>query len=196
MTKPKNRLEWKMAEIVYLDPEEEVKPYVNNNKQHPKEQIDNLVLQISKFGFDQPAIINGDGVLIKGHGRRLACIQLEIKLPCIIRDDLTEYEEMAMRIGDNAVARSGWDEDNLRFELGTLSRNEPELLDYVALEEKEVTKYLQEDDLTVDEGGGGGTTTDQEPQFIVSVECESEEQMAALYERLKGEGFTCNLIMS
>lgn len=186
-----NRLQWQMGDIVWLDPSD-IKPYTNNNKEHPEEQIEKIMLQITRFGFDQPLVLNKDKVIIKGHGRHIAGTKLNIKLPCIIRDNLSEEEEMALRIADNAVARSDWNEENLRFELGTLQRAEFDL-ELTGLKEKEITKYLEEDDVSI--SNDSGIDVDETKQYVVSVNCENEEQMAELYQELKDRGFDCSLIM-
>jgi hypothetical protein len=172
---------------------EKLVPYVNNNKQHPDEQIDKIATQIHHYGFDQPIVINKENIIIKGHGRYLAAKKLEIeKVPCVVREDLDEYEESGVRIADNAVARSDWDEDNLKFELGTLDRNGYDMT-LTGLEDKEVAKFL-DDEVKVTDEGGGEIDLEEKKQYIVSVDCESEDQMAELYSRLKDEGYNCSLI--
>jgi hypothetical protein len=56
------RIEWR-------DPAS-LTPYSNNAKTHPSEQIDKIAASIAAFGFDQPIVVDGDGVIIKGHSRR------------------------------------------------------------------------------------------------------------------------------
>ena len=51
-------------------------PYSNNAKTHPTEQIDKIAASIASFGFDQPIVVDTDGVIIKGHGRREASLRL------------------------------------------------------------------------------------------------------------------------
>ena len=90
----------------------DVKPYEANTKTHPKEQIDKIVASIQRFGFDQPIVVDANGVIIKGHGRRLAAIQMNLKkVPVVVRDDLSRDEVRAARIADNQVAKSDDDID-------------------------------------------------------------------------------------
>ncbi len=56
------RIEWR-------DPEA-LTPYSNNAKTHPIEQIDKIAASIASFGFGQAIVVDGDGVSIKGYGRR------------------------------------------------------------------------------------------------------------------------------
>jgi ParB-like chromosome segregation protein Spo0J len=100
-------------EIVWKDPQELV-PWRNNAKEHPPEQIEELVRQIKKFGWDQPAVITTGNIILKGHGRQLAAIKLKSKIPCVVKKDLSEADEIAIRIADNKVAESRWNNDKLR----------------------------------------------------------------------------------
>ena len=120
---------FKMDAIEYRNPIELI-PYANNAKIHTSEQIDLIAWQIYKFGFDQPIVINHHNVILKGHGRREAAIKLGMKeVPCVVREDLDEMEQIASRIGDNKSAISETDKDKLKFELGTLQRNGEEVKD-------------------------------------------------------------------
>ncbi len=102
-------------------PAARVTPYENNVKKHPPEQVARIAESIRKFGPDQPIVVDKYGVIIKGHGRRLAMLSLGMKqLPVLVRDDLTEEEVKAARIADNRVAISDVDTDMLRDELASL----------------------------------------------------------------------------
>jgi DNA modification methylase len=94
---------------------ERVKPYDKNAKKHPTKQVDLLAKLIRDHGFDQPIVVDKQGVIIKGHGRLLAAQQLGMKaVPVIVRDDLTQAQVRAARIADNKVAEMGsWDMDML-----------------------------------------------------------------------------------
>jgi ParB-like chromosome segregation protein Spo0J len=106
-------------EIVWLDPHE-LKPWKNNAKEHPPEQVDAIALQIDTYGWDQPAVITPGKVILKGHGRQLGAIKLGCKIPCVIKHDLTEADQVAIRIADNKVAESRWDADRLREDFAFL----------------------------------------------------------------------------
>lgn len=183
-------------EIHWL-PLTDLTPYVNNTKKHPTEQIDKIAQQIAKYGFDQPITVDKDKVIITGHGRREAALRLGLKVvPVIIRDDLSEHDVMAKRIADNRVAQSDWDDEMLAFEVGTLFRNDY-ALEYTGFEDDEIQKLLdlQEGNISTDGlGGSGDPGTGEEKQYIVSVECKNEDEMASLYQELKERGLKCSLI--
>lgn len=96
-------------------------PYANNTKFHPPEQISLLAGMIAEYGHDVPIVVDSDLVVIKGHGRLLACKKLGMEqVPVIIRSDLSKLQAKAARIADNKVSESEWDMDILRIELEEL----------------------------------------------------------------------------
>lgn len=100
---------------------EYVTPYHANIKKHPKKQIEKLASMICEYGFDQPIVIDGDGVIIKGHCRFEASKKLGMtEVPVIVRTDLSKAQVKAARIADNKIAESEWDIDNLVLELNEL----------------------------------------------------------------------------
>ena len=103
-------------------------PYSNNAKTHPIEQIDKIAASIASFGFDQPIVVDADGVIIKGHGRREASLRLGLdKVPVLVRDDLSVTEIKAARIADNKTAESPFDEEALRLEFEALMEHDFDL---------------------------------------------------------------------
>lgn len=98
-----------------------VRPYELNAKIHDRDQIKRIIESIKEFGWDVPIVVDRDGVIIKGHGRRLAAIDMGMqKVPVIVRDDLTPEQVRAARLADNRVALSGLDSDILKRELESL----------------------------------------------------------------------------
>lgn len=97
-------------------------PYELNSKVHDEKQVQKIAKSITQFGWDQPIVVDSDGVIIKGHGRRLAAIQLGLKeVPVLVRDDLDPEQVRAARLADNRVALSDIDTDLLRQELADLN---------------------------------------------------------------------------
>ena len=98
-----------------------IKPYALNAKKHPEEQIERLARAIKTTGWDQPIVVDKDGVIIKGHGRRLAALHLGLsKVPVIVRDDLTKEQADAARISDNATVSMQFDTKMLQEDLQRL----------------------------------------------------------------------------
>ena len=102
----------------------EIKPYTNNPRKHSDEQINKIAVSIREYGFDQPIVIDKDNIIIKGHGRYLACKNI-LKLnniPVIVREDLTPGQIKASRLADNRVNITTWDIEKLGIELDDLNK--------------------------------------------------------------------------
>lgn len=103
-------------------------PYARNARQHPPEQIAQIVASMKEFGFTVPALIAEDGTLIAGHGRILAARQLVKKgrtefatVPVMTAAGWTDAQRRAYTIADNRLGEtSTWDLDLLRTEMGEL----------------------------------------------------------------------------
>jgi hypothetical protein len=101
---------------------DKVKPYELNSKKHDENQVEGIVKSIERFGFDQPIVVDKDGVIIKGHGRRLASIKLGLKqVPVLVRSDLTEDQVKAARVADNRSAIGDIDTELLKLDLESIS---------------------------------------------------------------------------
>jgi ParB-like chromosome segregation protein Spo0J len=133
---------------------DEIKPYDNNVKKHDDDQVKTIAASIRKFGVDQPIVVDGDNVIIKGHGRLLAAKSLGMThFPVIVRLDLSPEEANAARIIDNRVARTDDDVEKLKVEMDRiLGSGEFEMSDMLDLgfTEKELNFSLEEfEDLNV-----------------------------------------------
>jgi DNA modification methylase len=102
-----------------LRPLVEISPYPGNPRTHPPAQVAMLSELLRKYGADQPIVVDEKGVILKGHGRRLAALLAGFEeFPVVERLGLSEGEKIAMRIEDNQVALlSGWDQALMKVEL-------------------------------------------------------------------------------
>lgn len=101
---------------------DKIKPYAGNAKVHKDSQVDKLATAITTFGWTQPIVVDFEGVIIAGHGRRLAAIKLGLaKVPVIVRLDLTKAEADALRLADNRVTSTDYDQELIQEELQRLS---------------------------------------------------------------------------
>lgn len=106
--------------IEWREPSELI-PYEYNAKLHDDKQVKNIANSIKRFGWQQPAVVTNDDVLIIGHGRRLAALKLKCKMPVkVIEDDLTEDDIKELRLADNLTNESGWDYDLRAFDAANL----------------------------------------------------------------------------
>ena len=103
--------------IEYL-PIEELKPYANNAKEHPAEQVEQIKKSIQQFGFDDPIGIWKDEI-VEGHGRLIAALELGMDTVPVIRlDHLTDEQRRAYALVHNKLTmNSDFNLDLLRIEL-------------------------------------------------------------------------------
>ena len=112
-------------EQVALD---KIKPYKNNAKKHPAEQVANVAESIRTLGWRQPIVLDKNGVIIIGHGRFLAAKQLGLETaPCHYALDLTEAQAKKLRLLDNKLNESEWDLDILKLDAKGLNFSEYDL---------------------------------------------------------------------
>lgn len=136
-------------DIVYKNPNDLI-PYVNNAKQHDANNVKNIATSIKKYGFKQPVVIDKDGVLVVGHGRVLAALQLKLdSVPCVIADDLTDEQIREYRLLDNKLNESPWDMEFLKLELEDLDFGDFEIEFDLDVPEEE--PEAQEDDFDVED---------------------------------------------
>lgn len=130
------------AQIEWRNPRE-LQPYALNNKQHPQSQIEKIAASIREFGFDAPIVVDGRGVIIKGHGRREAALLLELaKIPVLVRTDLSPAQVKAARLADNRVAESPFDYAAIAAEIQQLDELDFDLT-LTGFDPAEIDKFLE-----------------------------------------------------
>lgn len=106
--------------IEWREPSELI-PYDKNAKLHDEKQVKNIANSIKRYGWQQPGVITNEGVLIVGHGRRLAALKLGVKMPVkVIEDDMTDEDIREYRIADNLTNESPWDIELRDMEMAEL----------------------------------------------------------------------------
>ena len=99
----------------------ELHPYENNPRKN-ENAVPYVAESIRRYGFKVPIVIDRNGVIVAGHTRYLASIELGLEtVPCIVADDLTDEEIKEFRLVDNKTSEfAGWDFDMLETELQEL----------------------------------------------------------------------------
>lgn len=108
--------------IEYL-PIARLKPYDKNAKEHPQEQIDQIIASIREFGMNDPiAIWSDECLVVEGHGRLLALQQMgETEAPTIRLDHMSDEQRRAYTLAHNKITmNSGFDLEMLHAELEEL----------------------------------------------------------------------------
>lgn len=93
-------------------------PYDKNPRKNDK-AVEYVAESIRQFGFKVPIVIDRNNVIVAGHTRYKASLELGLEeVPCIIADDLSEEQVKAFRLADNKVSEQAeWDFDLLDDEL-------------------------------------------------------------------------------
>ena len=157
-----------------------IKPYRNNAKQHPREQIEQIKKSIEQFGMDDPIGIWKDEI-VEGHGRLIACKELGYtEVPVIRLDHLTDEERKAYTLAHNKLTmNSDFDIDILNDELMNFDTINMEDfgfdLDFdVEKEREDLSDKIKEN-------------------FEIIIKCNSESELEETYNKLVEEGYECQI---
>ena len=135
-------------------------PYAKNSRTHSDQQVAQIAASIKEFGFRQPILVDGLGI-IAGHGRLMAAQKLGLeKIPTIDCSDMTPSQKKAYIIADNKIAlNAGWDNDLLKLEITDLQEENFDIdvlgfdiselnftaeVDYGILDEEDVSQQLSD----------------------------------------------------
>lgn len=120
-----------------------IRPYEKNPRINDA-AVDAVAASLKEFGFRQPIVVDGDGVIVCGHTRYKAAQQLGLaKVPVHVAKDLTPEQIKAYRIADNKTSDlSDWNYDILPIELSELQDAGFDL-GLLAFDEKELVKLLE-----------------------------------------------------
>ena len=118
-------------------------PYAKNSRTHSAEQVAQIAASIKEFGFRNPILVDGVGV-IAGHGRLMAAQKLGLdQVPTIDCSDMSESQKKAYIIADNKLAlNAGWDTAMLTIEMQELE-DEGFDLTLLGFDDKELNALLQ-----------------------------------------------------
>ena len=165
---------------------DEIKPYENNPRNND-DAVDAVANSIKEFGWQQPIVVDNDGVIIAGHTRYKAAEKLGLKtVPVVVAKDLTEEQVKAYRLADNKSGElATWDEELLEDEL--VGIDDIDMADFGFDDsDKEVNDEADVDSLDLSDN--------VEEKFELKVECQDEKSLEDLYDRLQKEGYTCNIL--
>ncbi len=123
-------------------PPSSVKPYEHNPRINDR-AIGKVAASIKEFGWRQPIVVDEHNVIIIGHCRLKAALQLGCtEVPVHKAEGLTPAQVKALRLADNRTRDDSlWDTDLLEKELGELQMLEFPL-DLTGFDENELTALL------------------------------------------------------
>lgn len=133
-------------ELLYAAPGDLV-PYENNPRDN-RLTVRRVAESIEEFGFTAPILVDENKVILAGHTRRAAALELGLEVvPYIIITGLTEAQKKAYRLADNKLGElSVWDEDALKAELESLLDDDYDL-NLTGFSDVDLTDLLSAEDV-------------------------------------------------
>jgi DNA modification methylase len=118
-------------------------PYAKNSRTHSDQQVAQIAASIKEFGFRNPILVDGVGI-IAGHGRLMAAQKLGLdKVPTIDCSDMTPSQKKAYIIADNKLALNAeWDTAMLTIEMQELEVEGFDL-ELLGFDDKELNALLE-----------------------------------------------------
>ena len=150
--------------IELIDPET-LKSAAYNPRQITREELNKLIKSIKQFGFVDPALVRKqDNMIVGGHQRVKAAIELGLKEIPVVYLDITENDAKLLNVALNKIS-GDWDEDKLTELLAELKFFDDidELL--TGFDEDELDKLLAD----LEEPKEGLTDEDAIPEDVKTV---------------------------
>ncbi len=157
-------------------------PY-ENNPRYNDESVEYVANSIKEFGFKVPIIVDKNNVIVAGHTRYKASLELGLEeVPTIVADDLSDEQIKAFRLADNKVGeKSSWNLELLEEELRELGLD----MNKFGFDDLEdISKEIERTDLSEDI---------MEKYEVIIIKCINEMTMRETYEKLTKEGYECQL---
>lgn len=162
------------------EPIKSIRPYEKNPRRND-EAVDAVAASIREFGWQQPIVVDKDGVIIAGHTRYKAAKKLKCDaVPVVVADDLTEDQVKAYRLADNKTGElAEWDTALLDEELAELA--DFDMLQFGFLDDEENVEPKQREEASYHEN------------VSVVVECENDAEAERVFLQLQSEGYKCHI---
>tara|TARA_B100000965_G_scaffold406812_1_gene448929 strand:- start:8048 stop:8695 length:648 start_codon:yes stop_codon:yes gene_type:complete len=176
-----------MAQKIEVWPLSRLKPYEKNARNHSEEQVAQIAVSISKFGFLNPILVDGSDGIVAGHGRLQAAKELALEeVPVVVLDHLTPQQKRAYVLVDNKLAENAtWDQELLQEEIVQLNLEDFDI-SVLGWDEDEIKDIMDYDpNLEGDEGEGEGARGLGEPVVAYNIIFDDEQQQHDWFEFLK-----------
>ena len=144
--------QWDVAKVV---------PYIRNPRKNAGIPVAKVKASLKEFGWRQPIVVDSEGVIIVGHTRYQAALELGMtEIPVHVAEGLTAAQVKAYRIADNKTGDfAEWDFDLLKLEFADLQE-----LDFGL----DLTGFDEADIAAMDDGAGEIGAGDGEPRQTLS----------------------------
>lgn len=167
-------------------------PWDKNPREHNPEGTRFLADAITKRGFLVPILVNDQGVIIAGHGRRLAALKLggeDYEVPTIVFQEIPvdSPEFVAMAVADNQLAKnSEWSLSLLFENLDKLRSNPVHDLPSLGFNLESMNDLKTKFGKLMDEGTAAPKPPKENYRF--TVECNSEQERQRLMAQVSQDG--------
>lgn len=167
-------------------------PYARNPRKISDKAIDKVAASIKEFGWQQPIVVDRDGVIVVGHTRHAAARRLGMtEVPVRIADELTPAQARAYRILDNrAGEETEWDKELLVPELHDLNGERFDL-NLTGFDVDELEKLMAP--LGDSEDGTSGEDVEGDRNLLL-IEVDTEQELQALYTEMQERGLQCKIM--
>ena len=169
--------------VEYIAPGD-LTPYENNTRKHAPDDVEQIKESILQNGFNDPIGIWGENnLIVEGHGRQIAALELHLeKVPVIRLDHMTDDQRRDYAIRHNRTAElSEWDNETLMEEIARL---EIEGHGFAGLK-------FELDNMDLGTSEAKELPLNEKYQLII--DCESEEDMQSKYDQLQEVGIECRV---
>lgn len=171
---------------------DKIKPYENNAKLHPPEQIEQIKKSIQDFGNNDPIAIDENGVIIEGHGRYEALKELGFKEIEVIRlSHLSEQQKKAYSLIHNKLTmNTDFDYNILDSELAYINEIDMSVFGFeLSISDED---FDTEFSLTDDEKPSREQITfvlqREQLKFLENAMNEVKDEMTEIYEEASDKG--------
>ena len=158
---------------------DEIRPYENNPRLNDG-AVGAVAESIREFGFQQPIVVDRDGVIIAGHTRYKAAKKLGLtEVPVVVAGNLTDEQVKAYRLADNKTGElAEWDFSALEEELAGIGELDMSLFGFDNIEELQDVEPIDQ---------VGSTTAAMERKMMIDKQTigMTEEEYAEITEKLE-----------
>lgn len=201
---PRVELDWIVESLRPLaEPVERLELDPRNARKHDEANLAAIAASLKRFGQRRPIVVNRvNGQIEAGNGTLLAARQLGWTHLAVVWVEDDPSSQTGFSLADNRTAElARWDQEMLQELLFEVGEQEAGLYDALLLHdllEVDMTSTAEEEPARKKgQSAGDGEADAEQPvpeSWSVVVECKDEDEQRALYERMKGEGYTCRLL--
>jgi ParB-like chromosome segregation protein Spo0J len=162
-----------------------------NARKHDEKNITAIMASLRRFGQQKPIVVDISNVVRAGNGTLEAASRLGWESIDIVRTTLQSADAVAFAIADNRTTDlSEFDNEILRAQLEALDEELQLCAGYDEVDIAALASDYDDGEVgDVDEG-------DYVEEYQVIVECNNEDHMQAVFNKLKSEGYEVKIRVS